>query len=78
MGFVATKKMKLLSGNPDGFALVFDFLSTKEKGNRLTIQLPSLSCSLIELCQQPVNTRVNLQVALLFSLPSFNSLKSLV
>jgi hypothetical protein len=29
--------MKLLSGNPDGFAFVFDHLIAEEKGNRLTI-----------------------------------------
>jgi len=34
VGFVATKKMKLLSGNPDGFALVFEFQSAMEKDNR--------------------------------------------
>ena len=32
--------MKLLSGNPDGFALVFEFQSTLEKDNRLTIYCP--------------------------------------
>jgi len=34
MGFVATKKMTLLSGNPDGFALVFELQSSTNKGNR--------------------------------------------
>jgi len=34
VGFVATKKMKLLSGNPDGFGSVFEFQSAIEKGNR--------------------------------------------
>jgi hypothetical protein len=34
VGFVATKKMKLLSGNPDGFALVFELQSSTNKGNR--------------------------------------------
>jgi hypothetical protein len=40
MGFVATKKMKLLSGIPDGFALVFEFQSSTNKGNRLKICCP--------------------------------------
>jgi len=35
--FVATKKMKLLSGNPDGFDFIFEFQSPKNKGNRLII-----------------------------------------
>jgi len=37
--------MKLLSGNPDGFAFVFEFQRTVNKGNRLTIYP--------ELCEQP-------------------------
>jgi len=32
--------MKLLSGNPDGFALVFEFKSSSKEGNRLTICCP--------------------------------------
>ena len=35
--FVATKKMTLLSGNPDGFAFVFGVKSSTENNNRLTI-----------------------------------------
>jgi hypothetical protein len=35
--FVATKKMKLLSGNPDGFAFVFGAKSYTEKNNRLSL-----------------------------------------
>jgi len=35
--FVATKKMKLLSGNPDGFAFVFGAKSYTEKNNRLNL-----------------------------------------
>jgi hypothetical protein len=38
--FVATKKMKLLSGNPDGFAFIFEFQSTTGKINRLTLCCP--------------------------------------
>jgi hypothetical protein len=34
VGFVAKKKMKLLSGNPDGFYFVFEFQSSTNKGNR--------------------------------------------
>jgi len=34
VGFVATKKMKLLSGNPDGFDFVFEFKSPTQQGNR--------------------------------------------
>jgi hypothetical protein len=36
--FVATKKMKLLSGNPDGFQLLKD----KEKGQQINDLLPFL------------------------------------
>jgi len=32
--FLIAKKMKLLSGNHDGFAFVFEFQSTMEKDNR--------------------------------------------
>jgi len=41
--------MKLLSGNPDGFAFVFKFLS-KKKGNRSIICCPELHRNSI--CQQ--------------------------
>ena len=37
--FVATKKMKLLSGNPDGFAFVFKFLSTKKATDQSSVAL---------------------------------------
>jgi len=40
--FVGTKKMKLLSGNPDGFTFVFDLLIVEDKGNRLTISCPKI------------------------------------
>jgi hypothetical protein len=32
--------MKLLSGNPDGFALVFEFNNEPKEDNRLTIYCP--------------------------------------
>jgi len=35
--FVATKKMTLLSGNPDDIASIFELQSTMEKCNRLII-----------------------------------------
>ena len=35
--FVATKKMTLLSGNPDGFVFVFRGSNCNKKNNRLTI-----------------------------------------
>jgi len=35
--FVATKKMTLLSGKPDGFAFVFGAKSYTEKNNRLNL-----------------------------------------
>jgi hypothetical protein len=35
--FVATKKMKLLSGNPDGFVLAFRAKISKKESNRLSI-----------------------------------------
>jgi len=40
MGFVATKKMKLLSGNPDDFDFDFEFNNSSKEDNRLTIYCP--------------------------------------
>ena len=36
--FVATKKIKLLSGNTDGFALFLNLKLQLGKGNRLTLR----------------------------------------
>ena len=38
--FVATKKMKLLSGNPDDFDFDFEFNNEPKEDNRLTINCP--------------------------------------
>ena len=40
MGFVATKKMTLLSGNLDDFDFVFEFKNSSKEDNRLTIYCP--------------------------------------
>jgi hypothetical protein len=37
VGFVATKKMKLLSGNPDGFVFDFELQNPTEECHRLNI-----------------------------------------
>jgi hypothetical protein len=47
--FVATKKMKLLSGNPDGFAFAFRDQNLYKKRNRLPIYCAHL----------PIVTRLN-------------------
>jgi hypothetical protein len=38
--FVATKKRKLLSGNPDDFDFDFEFNNSSKEDNRLTIYCP--------------------------------------
>jgi len=55
--FVATKKMKLLSGNPDGFDFVFEFQSPTKKGNRGLICCPMLHINFT--CQVKETTPTN-------------------
>jgi len=54
--FVATKKMKLLSGNPDGFAFVFGAKSYTEKNNSMNYLAASYevstACNLCKITQQ--------------------------